>query len=165
MPRPSVIPKVTADLTEYLNRCQHTFDVQPEGLKKPTLPVTSDGKVNVRAIAQAIGLTQNQEKYLYERAELTQLINIVCDGQEVLPIGSRVTQSAADKALKERLIKQSKAAQEASQAAIEADGALQAALDRVRELADELEVVKGQNTRLRAQLKSIQDGIYVAVIE
>lgn len=165
MPRPSVIPKVTADLTEYLNRCQHTFDAQPEGLRKPTLPVTPDGKVNVRAVAKAIGLTESQEKYLYERAELTQLINLVCDGQGVLPIGSRVTQSAADKALKERLIKQSKAAQEASQAAVEADGALQAALDRVRALSDELEAVKAQNTRLRAQLESIRDGIYVVVAE
>jgi hypothetical protein len=165
MPRPSVIPKVTADLTEYLNRCQHAFDAQPEGLRKPTLPVTPDGKVNVRAVAEAIGLSKSQEKYLYERAELTQLINLICDGQEVLPIGSRVSQSAADKALKDRLIRQSKAAQEASQSAVEADGALQSALDRVRELADELEAVKAQNTRLRAQIESIRDGIYVAVVE
>ncbi len=165
MPRPSVIPKVTAALTEYLNRCHHMFDAQPNDSRKPTLPVTPDGKVNVRAVAKAIGLTESQEKYLYERAELTQLINLVCDGQGVLPIGSRVTQSAADKALKERLIKQSKAAQEASQAAVEADGALQAALNRVRELSDELEDVKAQNIRLRAQVESIRDGIYVAVAE
>lgn len=165
MARPSVIPQVTADLTEYLNQCQAAFNALPDMARAPTLPITPDGKVNVRAIAKAIGLTENQEKYLYERAELTQLINLVCDGQEVLPIGSRVTQSAADKALKERLVRQSKAAQEASQAAVEADGALQAALDRVQELSDELEAVKAQNTRLRAQLQSVEDGIYVSVDE
>jgi len=165
MARPSVIPKATADLTEYLNKCQSAFNAMPNEAKSPTLPVTTDGKVNVRAIAKAIGLTENQEKYLYERAELTQLINLVCEGQEVLPIGSRVTQSAADKALKERLVRQSKASQEASQAAVEANGALQAALDQVRELSIELEAALAHNTRLRAQIQSIQDGIYISVDE
>lgn len=165
MARPKVIPKVTADLTQYLNTCQAAFDSLPDLEKSPTLPVTSDGKANVRAIAKAIGLTQNQEKYLYEHVELTQLINLVCEGQGVLPIGSRLIQSAADKALKERLIRQSKTAQESSQAAVEASGALQAALDRVRELSTELEAVKAQNIRLRAQLQSVQDGIYVPVVE
>lgn len=165
MARPSVIPKVVADLTEYLNNCQAAFDALPIETKTPTLPVTSDGKVNVRAIAKAIRLTDNQEKYLYERPALTDLINLVCEGQGVLPIGSRLIQSAADKALKDRLIRQSKAAQESSQAAVEASGALQSALDRVQELSAELEAVKAQNIRLRAQLQSIQDGIYVPVVE
>lgn len=163
MSRPSIIPKVLADLTDYLNKRQEAFDAQPEGSRKPTLPLTPDGKINVAAVAEAIKLSSGQRKYLHERAELTQLINLVCDGQGVLPIGSRVTQSAADKALKERLIKQSKAAQEASQAAVEADSALQAALDRIKGLSDELEDVKAQNTRLRAQIQSVQDGIYIAV--
>jgi signal transduction histidine kinase len=83
----------------------------------------------------------------------------------VLPIGSRVSQSAADKALKERLVRQVKASQEASQAAVEADSALQAALEKVKELSDELEAVKADNIRLRAQLQSIQNGIYVPVDE
>jgi hypothetical protein len=160
---PTVGLKVTADLTEYLNKCQSEFNALPDGSKVPTLPTTPDGKVNVRAIAKAIGLTVNQEKYLYDRPELTQLINLVCEGQEVLPIGSRVTMSAADKALKERLARQAKASQEASQAAVEADSALHAALDRVRELSDELEAATAQITRLRAQLQSIEDGIYSPV--
>jgi len=165
MARPSVIPKVVADLTEYLNKCQAAFDALPIEAKAPTVPVTSDGKVNVRAIAKAIRLTDNQEKYLYERPALTDLINLVCEGQGVLPIRSRLIQSAADKALKDRLIRQSKAAQESSQAAVEASGALQSALDRVQELSAELEAVKAQNIRLRAQLQSVQYGIYVPVIE
>jgi hypothetical protein len=165
MARPSVMPRVTADLTGFLNSCQAAFDALPDYAKSPTLPVTSDGKVNVRAVAKAIGLNENQEKYLFEHAELTQLINLVCEGQGVLPIGSRVMQSAADKALKERLVKQSRAAQESSQAAVEASGALQAALDLVRELSVELEDVRAQNIRLRAQLQSVQDGIYAPVVE
>ena len=165
MGRPKVIPKVTADLTVYLNACQAAFDALPNDAKSPTLPITLDGKANVRAIAKAIGLTQNQEKYLYEHVELTQLINLVCEGQDVLPIGSRLIQSAADKALKERLIRQSKAAQDSSQAAVEASSALQAALDKVQELSTELEAVKAQNIRLRAQLQSVQDGIYAPVVE
>ena len=165
MPRPSVIPKVTADLTEYLNKRQEAFNALPDEAKQPTLPVTPDGKVNVRAIATAIGLTLNQEKYLYERPELTQMINLICDGQGVLPIGSRLIQSAADKMLKERLIMQSKVVKQASQAAVEADGALQAALEKIKELSHDLETVKAQNIRLRAQLQSIENGIFVAVVE
>lgn len=164
MARPSVIPKVLADLTDYLNKRQEEFEAQPEDSKKPTLPLTA-GKVNVHAVALAIDLRETQEKYLYERPELTELINLACDGQGVLPIGSRLIQSAADKALKDRLLKQSKAVQEASQSAVEAHGALQAALDRISELSGELEAVKAQNIRLRAQLDSIRDGIYVAVAE
>lgn len=165
MPRPSAIPKVLADLTDYLNKRQEEFDAQREGSRKPTLPITGDGKINVVAVAEAIKLTPGQRKYLHERPELTQLINLVCEGQGVLPIGSRLVQSAADKTLKERLIRQSRAAQEASQAAVEADGALQAVLDRVRDLSDELEAVKAQNIRLRAQIQLVQNGIYIVVAE
>jgi len=45
------------------------------------MPSTSDGKVNVRALAQALELKQTQEKYRYERQELTSLINLVAEGQ------------------------------------------------------------------------------------
>ena len=54
---------------------------------------------------------------------------------------------------------------QASQAAVEADGALQAALEKIKELSYDLETVKAQNIRLRAQLQSIENGIFVAVVE
>ncbi len=65
MPRPSVIPTVKAALEDYLERMQVAFLTQPEEQRTPTLPATPNGKVNVRALAQAIELKQTQEKYLY----------------------------------------------------------------------------------------------------
>lgn len=163
MPRSSVIPKVLSDLTEYLDQLQDRYASQPEHARRPTLPLTPDGKINVRALARAIGLKESQEKYLYERPELTQLINLICDGQEVLLIGSRLSQTAADKAIKERLVRQTRAATDASHAAVEAQGALQEMLARVKDMAIELEAVKAENQRLRAQIDAMQEGIFVTV--
>lgn len=57
-----------------------------------------------------LGLTQ--EKYLCERDELSQLINLIAEGQGLLPIGPRLTQEAVDKALKERMVQQAQDAVE-----------------------------------------------------
>src|ERR1022692_3423671 len=106
MGRPSVIPQVRERLEAYLNERELEFLSQPEAVRSPTLPATPDGKVNVRAVAQAIDLKVTQEKYLYERDELSQLINLMAEGQGLLPIGSRLVLEAGDKALKERMVRQ-----------------------------------------------------------
>ncbi len=163
MPRQSVIPKVLSDLTEYLDRKQAEYAALPEHGRLPTLPLTPDGKINVRAVAKEIGLKESQEKYLYERSELTDPINLICEGQGVLPIGSRLTQTAADMAIKERLVRQAQAATNASQAAVEAQGALQGLVETVSSMADELESVRAENDRLRAMIEAMQEGIFVRV--
>lgn len=163
MARPSIIPAVLVRLTNYLNNCEEAYLEQPEGQRRATLPVTPDGKINVRALAKAIELKETQEKYLYERAELTQLINLMCEGQGLLPIGSRLTQTASDNAIKERLIAQAKAARDASQAVVEAQAAQQELLDKVGALTVELEHVKAENKRLHAQIDAIHEGIYLKV--
>lgn len=162
MPRPSVIPGIKARLEEYLDQREAEFLAQSDGAT-PTLPVTADGKVNVRALAEAIGLKQTQEKYLYERKELSDLINCIAEGQGVLAIGSRVHQTAADKAIKERLIRQAKSVQESSQAAVEAVAAQQELLGRIRALSAELEASKAEVARLRARLQAVESGIWVDV--
>lgn len=58
MGRPSVIPGIKARLEEYLDQKEAEFLAGDGG--SPTLPVTPDGKVNVRAVAAAIGLKQTQ---------------------------------------------------------------------------------------------------------
>jgi hypothetical protein len=163
MPRQSVIPKVLSDLTEYLDCMQAEYAARPEHGRLPTLPLTPDGKINVRALAKAIGLKESQEKYLYERSELTDPINLICEGQGVLPIGSRLVQTAADAAIKERLTRQAQAATNASQAAVEAQGALQEMMESVSGMAAELESLRAENGRLRAMIEAIQEGIFVKV--
>lgn len=102
MARPSVIPAVLERLKQFLDERESRFLAKPEGERSPTLPATSDGKVNVRAVAQAIELKQTQEKYLYEREELRSLIDLAAQGQGLLPIGARTLQGAGDRAFEER---------------------------------------------------------------
>jgi hypothetical protein len=163
MARPSVIPAVKERLEIHLDKLETAYQSQPEGKRIATLPATNDGKVNVRALAQAIGLKQTQEKYLYEREELTSLINLVAEGQALLPIGAR-TMEVADKALKERLVQQAKTAKEDAQAATEARAAEQRLLDELSAALTEIEMLKAENMRLNAQLELIHAGMYVQVM-
>ena len=165
MARPSVIPQVRVRLETYLNDCETAYLAQPDEAKTPTLPATPDGKVNVRAVAQAIELKQTQEKYLYEREELYQLINLIAEGQGLLPIGFRVTQEAGDKALKERMVRQAQATKAASQAAVEAQAMQAELLDKLKDAAAEIESLRAENLRLRAQLDAVRSGIFVEVVD
>lgn len=165
MARPSVIPAVRERLEAYLNEREAQFLAQPEGKRGPTLPSTPDGKVNVRAVAQAIELKQTQEKYLYERDELSSLINLVAEGQGLLPIGARLLQDAGDKAIKERLVRQAQAARGAAQAAVEAQAVHAELLDMVRELSADNENLRAENLRLRAQLDAMDQGLHVRVLD
>ena len=163
MPRPSVIPTVKADLEQYLEHMQAAYLANPEEQRVPTLPSTPDGKVNVRAVAQAINLKQTQEKYLYERHELTSLINLVAEGQGLAPIGARLLVDAADKALKVRMVRTAQSAKANAQAAIEAQSATAELLEKLKEAVLEIETLKSQNMRLKAQLDMIHSGMMVGV--
>jgi hypothetical protein len=163
MPRPSVIPSVKTALEDYLERMQAAFLAAPEARRVPTLPATPDGKVNVRAIREAMHLTQGQEKYLYERQELTSLINLVAEGQGLAPIGSRLLVDAADKALKDRMVRTAQSAKANAQAAVEAQSATAELLEKLRDVVHENETLKAQNMRLRAQLDMIHSGMMVGV--
>lgn len=163
MPRPSVIPTVKAALEDYLERTQVAFLFMPEAQRSHTLPSTPDGKVNVRALAAAIGLKTTQEKYLYERPELTSLINLVAEGQGLMPIGSRLLVDASDKVLKERLVRQAQSAKANAQAAVEAQSATGELLEKLKEAVLEVETLKAENMRLKAQLEMIHSGMMVGV--
>lgn len=163
MPRPSIIPTVKATLEDYLERMQAAYLSLPEEKRVPTLPATTDGKVNVRALAQAIDLKQTQEKYLYERQELTSLINLVAEGQGLAPIGSRLLIDAADKALKDRMARTAQNAKANAQAAVEAQSATAELLEKLKDAVFEIESLKAENMRLRAQLDMIHSGMLVGV--
>jgi hypothetical protein len=163
MARPSVIPGIRARLEEWLDHQEAAYLTQPDEQRHPTLPLCPDGKINVRAVAQAIQLKPTQEKYLFERKELADLINCVAEGQGVLTIGSRINQSEADKEIKQRLILQSKSMQAASQSAVEAISAHQELLGRIQALSTELEASKAEVERLRARLQAVENGIWVSM--
>ena len=163
MARPSIIPTVKGALEDYLERMQAAFLAVPEAQRAPTLPATPDGKVNVRALAQAINLKQTQEKYLYERQELTSLINLVAEGQGLMPIGSRLLVDASDKALKDRMARTGQAAKASAQAAVEAQAATSELLEKLRDVVLDNERLKAENMRLKAQLDLIHSGMMVGI--
>ncbi|MGQ7939611.1 hypothetical protein [Paraburkholderia sp. D1E] len=110
-------------------------------------------------------MKQTQEKYLYEREELSQLINLMAEGQGLLPIGSRLTQEAGDKALRERMVRQAKAAKASEQAAVEAQAVQAELLERLKEAAAEIESLRAENLRMRAQVDAMHAGLFVRVEE
>ena len=164
MARPSIIPSVRLRLEEYLEQREVEYLAQPEANRKPSLPHTGDFKVNVRALAEAIGLKQTQEKYLYEREELFSLVNLTAEGQGLLPIGAR-TQPQIDKSIRERLIMQATGARVDAQAAVEAK-AREEALTEALSLANSQNAdLRAENTRLRARLEMVQAGMLARVDE
>ena len=162
MARPSVIPAVKERLEAFLDERESLYLTMPEP-RTTTLPATPDGKVNVRGIAKALGLKQTQEKYLYERPELSTLVNLVAEGQGLMPIGARLVQDAGDKALKERMVRQAQTAKDASQAAVEAQAVHSELLDRLKVAVADNEALKAENSRLHAQLDAIHTGMFVRV--
>lgn len=165
MPRPSVIPDIRERLEHYLNRCEVDYQQQPEGARTPTIPATSDGKVNVRQVGVAIGLKQTQEKYLYERDELSSLINLMAEGQGLAPIGARVAQDAADKAVKAKAALQAKNLRAASQAAVEAQAQHQELMQQIKDLSRDNAALTAENLRLRMRLEAIESGLFVPELE
>lgn len=164
MARPSVIPSVRLRLEEYLEQREAEYLAQPEASRQPTLPATGDFKINVRALAEAIGLKQTQEKYLYEREELFSLVNLTAEGQGLLPIGAR-TQPEIDKSIRDRLVMQAKTARVDAQAAVEAKAREEALSEALTIANTEIAALKAENMRLRARLDLIQSGILTRVEE
>ena len=164
MARPSVIPSVRLRLEEYLEKCESEYLAQPDATRKPTLPYTGDFKVNVRAVAQAIDLTKGQEKYLYEREELTSLVNLTAEGQGLLPIGAR-TRPELDKSVRERLVMQATTARMDAQAAVESMAREEALLESVALANKQIAALAVENMRLRARLELVQAGMLARVEE
>jgi len=165
MPRPSVIPDVLLRLEAYLNEREVAYWSQPEGNRDPTIPSTPDGKVNVRVLAAAIGLRQTQEKYLYSNADLSNLINLMAEGQGLLPIRARLLQQAGDKVLQARLVRQAKDSRAASQAVVEAQAAQSELLEKLRDAVAEIERLQAANLRLRAQLDAMDAGLHIRIAD
>lgn len=141
MPK-SISPEILAKLEPYLEQLDQSWEAQPEGLRQPTLPVTVDGKVNVRAIAKAIGLRQSQEQHFFRKRELAAPINALAQIQQVKPIGSRLLSDRHDKASVDRLAR-----------------IVTEKNDLARVLAEkeaEIETLREENAMLRSRLTQIE---------
>lgn len=104
------------------------------------LPATGDGKVNVQALTERLGLRETDRQWFYKLPDLGDPINALAAAQGLKPIKSRVQQQTED---------------EAAVAAIN-----RARADNKR-LAETLMEVTRERDRLRAQLRMLREGGWV----
>jgi hypothetical protein len=95
----SILPEILEDLERYLDAQAVAWEQQPEETRTPTLPATSGGKINVRAITLAIGRPQSQEQHILKRPELRAAINAVAIEQKLKPIGAQLQETDLEKAV------------------------------------------------------------------
>lgn len=104
------------------------------------LPATKDGKVNVQALTERLGLKESDRQWLYKIDDLAGPINALALAQGLKPIKSRVQQQVDD------------------------DAAV-AAISRVqtdsKRLAEALVEVTRERDQLRAQLQMLREGGWV----
>lgn len=127
MGRPSVIPVILAALEPYLEQRQAVWLAQPENSRLPTLPDVA-GKVDVRNMVKALGLSSSHEQHFYNKPELRTVVNAIAEVQGLKGIGSRSELDAADKVAESRL---TQAQRDKSQFA-RALGEAHAQIDRLR---------------------------------
>lgn len=141
MPK-NVTPEILEKLEPYLEQLDAFWESQPEGLRQPTLPVTVDGKVNVRGIAKAIGLRQSQEQHFFRKPELAAPINSLAQVQGVKLIGSRLLADQHDKAAADRLARTATEKNDLARALAEKEA--------------EIEALREENAMLHARLDQIE---------
>lgn len=106
MARPSKLPELEALVSERLSDLDEEFERQPSADRRPTLPLTEDGKVNVRAFTVNVcGLPRSAEQHFFKKPTLAALVNAVAMRQGVKPIGARMLSGVVDRGVRERLAK------------------------------------------------------------
>lgn len=66
MARRDVVDDILTKLEPWLEQKKQEWQQQPEESREPTLPVVLGNKVNVRAIAIAIGLKTTNEQHFFK---------------------------------------------------------------------------------------------------
>ncbi|MET4479153.1 hypothetical protein [Bradyrhizobium sp. F1.13.3] len=99
----SILNELADTLGAYLNERIRAWLCQPESARLPTLPATSDGKVNVLALAEASGIGAARVQHLFKRPELRSTVNAVAIEQGLKPIGARLTVEDMEKEVAARM--------------------------------------------------------------
>nr|WP_287410220.1 hypothetical protein [Pseudodesulfovibrio sp.] len=150
MPK-NITPEILAKLEPYLEQLDASWDAQSESLRQPTLPITPDGKVNVRAIAKAIGLRQSQEQHFYRKPELATPVNALCLVQGVKSIGSRVLADQSDKAAADRLARTTTEKNNLARVLAEKEAEIESLREENAMLLSRLAQIESTGTSLRTE--------------
>jgi len=150
MPK-NITPEILAKLEPYLESLDASWESQPEGLRQPTLPVTVDGKVNVRDITKAIGLRQSQEQHFFRKPELASPINALAQVQGVKPIGSRLLADQHDKAAADRLARTATEKNDLARALAEKEAEIESLREENAMLFSRLAQIESTGTAIRTE--------------
>jgi hypothetical protein len=99
----SIVPNILSVLEPHLERLETAWSEQPRNDRQPTLPLTTEGKVNVRQLVRDLGLRETLEQHFFRKPELAGPVNALARVQGVKPIGSRLLDDIADAGVRKRL--------------------------------------------------------------
>ena len=97
------VPSILEKLEPHLEQIELTWSAQPEDDRRPTLPLTPEGKVNVRQLVRDLGLRETLEQHFFRKPELAGPVNALARVQGVKPIGSRLLDDVADEGVRRRM--------------------------------------------------------------
>lgn len=171
MSRPSERDAVEELVKSYLDRLEAAYEVQQQDERRPTLPTTTYGKVNVLAVARAVGLSDGQAQYFHRRESLKAMVNAVASRQGVLPIGAvkeklaKRNQTVADRLILSKLAQARKAASSAAQVSVETISDREALLEQLRQAHAEIGELTAQLTRALARLEEHERAVFIGDLE
>jgi hypothetical protein len=139
----SVVPSILEKLEPHLERLELAWSSQPEHDRAPTLPLTLEGKVNVRQLVRDLGLRESLEQHFFRKPELAGPVNALAKVQGVKPIGSRLLDDVADAGVRKRLGRDADTISELRKALAERE----ALVVSLRE----------ENSRLKARLELVEE--------
>lgn len=137
MARKSITPEILQVLEPYLDRKDNEWWNQT-GERKPTLPTTSDNKVNVRQLVQEIGRKPSDVQHFFNKNELYDPINVLATVQSIGPIGSRVISKNDDDIARNELSRAKSTSKAEHEAYVEAV----AEISRLRKENEQLRAMK-----------------------
>jgi hypothetical protein len=139
----SVVPSILEKLEPHLERLELAWSSQADDDRAPTLPMTPEGKVNVRQLVRDLGLRETLEQHFFRKPELAGPVNALAKVQGVKPIGSRLLDDIADAGVRKRLGRDADTIAELRKALAERE----ALVVSLRE----------ENARLKARLELIEE--------
>ena len=142
MARQSIVPTITEKLEPYLDKKDKEWWDQT-GERTPTLPTTTDGKVNVRQLVDELKLNPNYVQHFFNKKELADMVNAMASVQGVAPIGSRAICKSDDEIIRNEIQATKKASKQEHEAYLEAI----ATISQLRK----------ENEQLRATVNFIQE--------
>lgn len=136
----SVVPQLLQKLEPYLEERAAAWE--EGGRFAPSLPTTSEGKVNVRGLVKALGLPVHQEQHFFKHPELRVLVNAVAEEQGLRPIGSRNEQDDVDAAVGARIKREAKRTSDLGKLVAEQAATIEWQRRQILSLREQLRIVE-----------------------